>query len=85
MAPLREEQAEAIEAEALETSDIINTPLSELNFPSGAILGAIVRGDDIIIPRGNTIVLPHDHLIIFAMQQVVSQVESLLTVKLESF
>jgi len=85
VAPLREEQAEAIEAEALETSDIINTPLSELNFPSGAILGAIVRGDDIIIPRGNTIVLPHDHLIIFAMQQVVSQVESLLTVKLEYF
>lgn len=85
VAPLREEQAEAIEAEALETSDIINTPLSEVNFPSGAILGAIVRGEEIIIPRGNTIVLPHDHLIIFAMQQVVSQVESLLTVKLEYF
>ncbi len=85
VAPLREEQAEAIEAEALETSDIINTPLSELNFPSGAILGAIVRGDEIIIPRGNTVVLPHDHLIIFAMQQVVSQIESLLTVKLEYF
>jgi len=85
VAPLREEQAEAIEAEALETSDIINTPLSELNFPPGAILGAIVRGDEIIIPRGNTIVLPHDHLIIFAMQQVVSQIESLLTVKLEYF
>jgi len=85
VAPLREEQAEAIEAEALETSDIVNTPLSELNFPSGAILGAIVRGDEIIIPRGNTVVLPHDHLIIFAMQQVVSQIESLLTVKLEYF
>jgi len=85
VAPLREEQAEAIEAEALETSDIVNVPLSEVNFPSGAILGAIVRGGEIIIPRGETIVLPHDRLIIFALQQVINSLESLLTVKLEYF
>jgi trk system potassium uptake protein TrkA len=64
VAPLREEQAEVIEAEALETSDIVNTPLAEVNFPPGAILGAIVRDGKIIIPRGDTIVLPHDRLII---------------------
>ena len=85
VAPLREEQAEAIEAEALETSDIVNTPLSEVDFPPGAILGAIVREGEIIIPRGNTIILPHDRLIIFAMQQVVNRLEGLLTVKLEYF
>ena len=85
VAPLREEQAEAIEAEALETSDIVNVPLSEVNFPAGAILGAIVRGGEIIIPRGETVVLPHDRLIIFALQQVINSLESLLTVKLEYF
>jgi trk system potassium uptake protein TrkA len=85
VAPLREEQAEAIEAEALETSDIVNTPLSEVNFPPGAILGAIVRGGEIIIPQGNTIVIPHDRLIIFALQDVINQLECLLTVKLEYF
>ena len=85
VAPLREEQAEAIEAEALETSDIVNTPLSKIDFPPGAIVGAIVRGDEIIIPKGSTIVLPHDHLIIFAMQQVINKLEGLLTVKLEYF
>jgi len=85
VAPLREEQAEAIEAEALETSDIVNTPLAEVNFPQGAILGAIVRNGEIIIPRGDTVVLPHDRLIIFAMQQVVNSLEDLLTVKLEYF
>ncbi len=85
VAPLREEQAEAIEAEALETSDIVNVPLSEVNFPPGAILGAIVRGGEIIIPRGDTVVLPHDRLIIFALQQVINSLESLLTVKLEYF
>ncbi len=85
VAPLREEQAEAIEAEALETSDIVNTPLSKVDFPPGAIVGAIVRGDEIIIPKGSTIVLPHDHLIIFAMQEVINKLEGLLTVKLEYF
>jgi len=85
VAPLREEQAEAIEAEALETSDIVNTPLSRVAFPPGAILGAVVRGDEIIIPRGDTVVLPHDRLILFALQQVTKKLEQLLTVKLEYF
>ena len=85
VAPLREEQAEAIEAEALETSDIVNTPLAKVNFPPGAILGAIVRGEEIIIPQGDTIVLPHDRIIIFAPQQVLPRLEELLTVKLEYF
>ncbi|MCD6562234.1 MAG: Trk system potassium transporter TrkA [Deltaproteobacteria bacterium] len=85
VAPLKGEHAEAIEAEALETSAIVNMPLSEIKFPKGAIVGAIVRGEQIIIPRGNSIVRPKDHLIIFALQQVVSKIEKLLTVKLEYF
>ncbi|MFA6344860.1 MAG: TrkA C-terminal domain-containing protein, partial [Syntrophales bacterium] len=85
VAPLREEEAEAIEAEALETSDIVNTPLSKVPFPPGAILGAIVRGNEIIIPSGDTIIRPHDRLIIFALQRVSKKIEELLTVKLEYF
>jgi trk system potassium uptake protein TrkA len=85
VAPLREEQAEAIEAEALETSDIVNIPLSKVKFPKDAILGAVIRGEEIIIPKGETVIKPNDRLIIFAMQQVVPQLENLLTVKLEYF
>ena len=85
VAPLKGEHAEAIEAEALETSDIVNIPLSKVKFPKGAIVGAIVRGKQIIIPRGDDIILPGDHLIIFALQQVVPKLEKLLTVKLEYF
>jgi len=83
--PLREEHAEAIEAEALETSDIVNVPLSQVKFPEGAIVGAVIRGEEIIIPKGETIIKANDRLIIFAMQQVVPQLEDLLTVKLEYF
>jgi trk system potassium uptake protein TrkA len=83
--PLREEHAEALEVEALETSDIVNTPLKDVKFPEGAILGAIVRGEEIIIPRGDSVILPHDRLIVFALQQVIPKLEKLLMVKLEYF
>jgi trk system potassium uptake protein TrkA len=85
VAPLKGEHAEAIEAEALETSDIVNVPLSKVKFPKGAIVGAIVRGDEIIIPRGDSIVRAKDRLIIFSLQPVVPKLEKLLTVKLEYF
>ena len=85
VAPLKGEHAEAIEAEALETSDIVNVPLSDVRFPKGAIVGAIVRNGEIIIPKGDSIIRPKDHLIIFALEQVIPKLEKLLTVKLEYF
>ncbi|MFH1950751.1 MAG: Trk system potassium transporter TrkA [Pseudomonadota bacterium] len=85
VAPLKGELAEAIEAEALETSDIVNIPLSKVKMPKGAIVGAIVREDKIIIPRGDSVIKPKDHLIIFALQAVIPKLEKLLTVKLEYF
>jgi len=85
VAPLKGEHAEAIEAEALKTSDIVNKPLSKVKFPKGAIVGAIVRGDEVIIPKGDSIIMEKDRLIIFALQNVIPQLEKLLTVKLEYF
>jgi trk system potassium uptake protein TrkA len=83
--PLKGEHAEAIEAEALDTSDIVNIPLSKVKFPKGALVGAIVRGEEIIIPRGDSIIRPKDRLIILALQKVVPKLEKLLTVKLDFF
>jgi trk system potassium uptake protein TrkA len=85
VAPLKGEHAEAIEAEALDTSDIVNTPLSDINFPKGALVGAIVRGDEVIIPKGSSIIRVKDRLIIFAIRKVIPKLEKLLTVKLDYF
>jgi trk system potassium uptake protein TrkA len=85
VAPLKGEGAEVIEFEALETSDIVNTPLAEVKFPKEAIVGAIVRDDEIIIPRGHNMIKPHDHLIIFALKGAIPKLEKLFTVKLEYF
>ena len=85
VAPLKGEHAEAIQAEALDTSDIVNVPLSRVKFPKGAIVGAVVRGEEIIIPRGDSVIIPKDRLIIFALEKVIPKLEKLLTVKLEYF
>jgi trk system potassium uptake protein TrkA len=85
VAPLKGEHAEAIEAEALDTSDLVNLPLSQVKFPKGSLVGAIVRNDEIIIPLGDSVIKPKDRLIIFTLQKEVPKLEKLLTVKLEYF
>jgi trk system potassium uptake protein TrkA len=85
VATLREEDAEVIETVALETSDIVNRPIRELKFPKGALIGAVVRGGNVIIPGGNDVILPEDRVVIFALQSAIRKVEKTLMVKLEYF
>jgi trk system potassium uptake protein TrkA len=80
---LPEETAEAFEAVALETSDIVGRPLRDLQFPKEAIVGALVRGPEVIIPNGSTVVQPGDRVMIFALTTAIKEVEKALTVKLE--
>ncbi len=82
---LRDERVEAFEFIALETSDITNRPFKEIDFPRGTIVGAMVRGEEVIIPGGDSVILPGDHVIIFTPRTAIPQVEKLLTVKLEYF
>lgn len=79
------ENAEVIEAVALETSMIVGRPLKKLSFPKGAILVCIITGDEIIIPTGESVVSPNDRIIIFAKRQAVKKLENMLTVKLRFF
>jgi trk system potassium uptake protein TrkA len=82
---LRDGKAEIIEAEALEASPMVGTPLRDLKLPHGLIAGAIVRGDDVIIPRGETVVKAHDKVVLFATKTMVKKVEKLFAVRLEFF
>ena len=82
---IREGLAEVIEAEALETSPLMGIPLREVKLPPGIIVGAIVRGDSVIIPRGDTVVRANDRVIIFAAAGLVKKVEKMFSVRLEFF
>jgi trk system potassium uptake protein TrkA len=82
---IKGEQAEIIEALALETSGIVDKPLKQISFPKGAIVAGIIRREEIIIPTGDSIIQPEDRVIIFARRQAIPKVEKILAVKLEYF
>jgi len=77
VATLKGIDAEAIEFKVSKDALIANKLLSELPFPPGAIIGTIMRGDTILIPRGDDIVLPGDEVIVFALPEALPEVESL--------
>lgn len=77
--------AEVLEAEALETATLVGKPLREANLPDGIRIGAIVRGDTVIIPNGDTEIRPHDRIVIFALADQVREVEHMFRVSLEYF
>ena len=82
---IKGEQAEVMEALALETSGIVDKPLKKIPFPKGAMVAGIIRQDDIIIPSGDSVIQPEDRVIIFARRQAIPKVEKILSVKLEYF
>jgi trk system potassium uptake protein TrkA len=82
---LKDGFAEVIEAEALETSALLHTPIKDVRLPPHVIIGALVRGDEVIIGRPNTVIKPHDRVILLAAAQSVKKVEKLFAVRLEFF
>ena len=82
---LSEGFGEVIEAEALETSTLVGVSIREAKLPEGVIFGALVRGEEVIIPRGDTVIRANDLVIIFAATAAVKKIEKLFAVKLEFF
>lgn len=79
------EGVEAIEIEAMATSQIVGTPLEKVRFPAGAILGAVERNRQFFIPHGETVVEPGDRVIVFVRREAIPKLEKLVTVRLEYF
>jgi len=81
---LRRGAAEAIEAIAhgdKTTSKVVGRQIHELKLPHGTTIGAIVRGEDVIIAHHDTIIEPEDHVILFLIdKKYISDVEKLFQV-----
>jgi len=82
---IKNEQAEVMEAVALETSDIVGKPIREISIPKGALITGIIRNDKVIIPTGKSVIAPDDRIIIFSRRQDIPEIEKILAVKLEYF
>jgi trk system potassium uptake protein TrkA len=82
---LRDGLAEIIEAETLETSPLSGKTLRAAKLPSGVIVGALVRGEEVIIPRADTVIQTGDRVIVFATRDKVKTVEKMFAVRLDFF
>jgi len=77
VAELTSIEAETIEFSVDEDSQIAGRMLKDVHFPKDAVIGTILRGDEIILPRGDCKVLPGDDVIVFALPDAVPEVEQL--------
>ena len=75
--------AEIIEAEASQSSEIINIPIGQLKVPQDVVIGAIVRNGEVHIPKSQDIVRPSDHVIILAAHGQAAKVEQLFSVQVD--
>jgi len=86
---LRRGAAEAIEAIAhgdSMSSKVVGRRVGEIKLPPGTNIGAIVRGDDVIMGRSDVVVESDDHVILFVMdKRHIADVERLFQVGLGFF
>lgn len=67
--------AEVLEFIVPAGNPIVNKPLKEIGVPMGAIIGVIVRGEQVVIPAGDDHLIPGDHVVVFALPEAIAPVE----------
>ena len=71
---------EVIEAEIIETSELINKELKNSNLPDEIRIGAVLREDKIIIPQSNFVFLKDDKVVFLAKKDSISVVENIFRI-----
>ncbi|MBZ2189018.1 Trk system potassium transporter TrkA [Alcanivorax sp. JB21] len=69
---LRRGAAEAIEAIAhgdARSSKVVGRMIEDIDLPEGTTIGAIVRGEKVLIAHDDIVIEPNDHVILFLMDR----------------
>lgn len=81
---LRRGAAEAIEAIAHgdeDSSKVVGRRIEQIKLPPGTTIGAIVRGEEVIMAHHDTVIEPEDHVILFLIDKKrITAVEQLFQV-----
>jgi trk system potassium uptake protein TrkA len=71
---------EVIEAEIIETSELINKELKNSNLPEEIRIGAVLRGNKVVIPRSDFIFQKDDRVVFLAKKDSISVVENIFRI-----
>ena len=78
---LRRGAAEALEIVVhgdARNSKVAGRRIEEIKLPEGATIGAIIRGEEVIIAHHDTLVQSEDHVILFVLnKRIIPKVEKL--------
>ena len=78
-AQLKENDAEALELLVTGKARAIKRSLDKLGIPKGAVVGAILRGAQVIVPRGNSQILEGDRVVVFTLPNAIEEVQRIFT------
>ena len=71
---------EVIEADIIETSELVNKELKEANLPDEIRIGAILRENKIIIPRSNFVFKKNDTVVFLSKRDQMPLVENMFRI-----
>ena len=71
---------EFIEAEVLETSELIGKPIKNANLPKEIRIGAVLRGKEVIIPKSDFKLEKKDLVVFLTKREHLEKVESLFRI-----
>lgn len=78
---LRRGAAEALEAVVhgdAKTSKVIGRRIEQIDLPAGTTIGAVLRGDKVIIAHHDTVIESEDHIILFVInKRMIPKIEKL--------
>lgn len=86
---LRRGAAEAIEAIAhgdIDNSKVVGRAIEDIKLPKGTTIGAIVRGEEVLMAHHDIVIQSDDHVILFLVdKRHIGEVEKLFAVGLSFF
>jgi len=71
---------EIIEAEIIDTSELINKELKKSDLPEEIRIGAVLRGKEVIIPRSNFVFKKEDVVVLLAQKESLDVVENMFRI-----
>jgi len=71
---------EIIEAEIIETSELVNKELKNSKLPDEIRIGAVLRGDEVIVPRSNFVFKKQDIVVLLAKKDFLHVVENMFRI-----
>ncbi len=78
VATVKGSRAEALEAIVSAHAPIAGRKVRDIRFPPGALLGVLVRGDEVIMPRGDETIREGDRAIFFLLPDALEALGKLI-------